>query len=333
MPRKGGMMAMLEQAVFFAMFPLQGMLFCAGAYSLLLVRGGSMMRGALAAYLAWIFIDRSPDTGGWEWTWRTGLTHLLRGNVLWRLSEAGRGPLKMVRTVELPPENGPYIFASHPHGIIGVAPMTNFGTTVSGFADLFPKIRVHLLGASAIFRIPFFREWCLLHGHASVAKASCMQLLSNGHSIALAPGGARESLESTPGTMRLILKRRRGFAKLALATGAAVVPVLSFGENELYDTLQFDHGSWGRWFQRALQSTMGFAMPIFIGRSWLFPFMPKKHPIFTVVGAPVRPDKAFANESEEAVSSLHTKYCDALRELFDKHKAAHGLADAQLELV
>ncbi len=58
------------------------------------------------------------------------------------------------------PLYGPYIFTNHPHGIIGVAPMTNFGTSVSGFTDLFPDIQVHLLGATAIFRIPLFREWC-----------------------------------------------------------------------------------------------------------------------------------------------------------------------------
>lgn len=207
---------------------------------------------------------------------------------------------------------------------------------VSGFEELFPEIHVHLLVASAIFRIPFFREWSLLHGHASVDRSSCMQLLKAGRSIALAPGGARESLESEPGSMRLILKRRRGFAKLSLATGAAVVPVLSFGENEVYGTLQFERGTWGRRFQEILKKCAGFTMPLFIGRNWILPLLPKRSQIHTIVGEPLRPDKVFAHDEkvdDDSIDAFHAKYCDALRQLFDKHKAAHGLSEVDLELV
>jgi len=264
-----------------------------------------------------------------------GITRWLRGNILWRLSAAGRGPLKMERTVPLPPEEGPYIFANHPHGIIGVAIMTNFGTSVSGYETLFPRIRVHLLGASSMFRIPFFREWALLHGHASVDRSCCMDLLKRGHSIALAPGGARESLESVPGTMRLTLKKRKGFVRLALARNAALVPVLSFGENELYHTVQFKYGSWGRWCQRVLQSVTGFTVPVFVGRFWFAPLIPRHETIFTIVGAPIRPNNLISDEdvTDEAVDALHAKYCEQLQELFDKHKANHGMPDAQLEFV
>lgn len=83
-----------------------------------------------------------------------------------------------------------------------------------------------------------------MHGHGAVSKETCLYLLRRGDSIALAPGGAKESLECVPGNMRLVLKSRKGFARLALSlstafpltaatcagTGAALVPVLGFGE-------------------------------------------------------------------------------------------------------
>lgn len=331
-----GLRGYVEQGVFVLFFPLHQIAYAFSAYLLLLAKGGRRTRLGLLAYTTLALVDPSPRLGGWSWAWHLGITRLLRGSWLWRMSAAGRGPFTMVRSCPLPPDDGPYIFTNHPHGIIGIAPMTNFGTTVSGFSDLFPGIKVHLLGATSMFRVPFFREWCLLHGHGTVDRSCCLQLLKKGHSIALAPGGARESLESQPGTMRLILKRRKGFARLAVATGAALVPALTFGENELYNTVQFERGTWGRWCQRAFQNAAGFAVPIFYGRSMLFPFFPKRSEVFTVVGFPLRPDDVMSGGEkviEEAVDALHAKYCISLRELFDKHKADHGLANAELELV
>lgn len=80
-------------------------------------------------------------------------------------------------------------------------------------------------------------------GLASVSRESCENLLSKGgpngegmgRAITIVVGGARESLDAQPHSLRLVLKRRKGFVKLAIRTGADLVPVLAFGENDLYD--------------------------------------------------------------------------------------------------
>jgi len=54
-----------------------------------------------------------------------------------------------------------------------------------------------------------------------------------GSSITIVVGGAAESLSAHPGTADLTLKRRKGFIKLAIRTGASLVPVFSFGENDV----------------------------------------------------------------------------------------------------
>lgn len=54
-----------------------------------------------------------------------------------------------------------------------------------------------------------------------------------GSSLTIVVGGAAESLSARPGTADLTLKRRMGFIKLAMRQGADLVPVFSFGENDV----------------------------------------------------------------------------------------------------
>eukprot|EP00435_Cladocopium_sp_Y103_P072351 s16_g40.t1 len=76
----------------------------------------------------------------------------------------------------------------------------------------------------------------------------------------------------------------------------------------------------------------GFAMPVFCGLSWL-PLVPRRHPLTTLVGAPLWPQSAPLDPTEEQVDEFHQLYCQALRELFDTHKASYGMAHASLDLV
>lgn len=48
--------------------------------------------------------------------------------------------------------------------------------------------------------------------------------------MVLAVGGAQEALNSKPGQYRIVVKKRKGFVKACLETGASLVPVFSFGE-------------------------------------------------------------------------------------------------------
>ena len=66
----------------------------------------------------------------------------------------------------------------------------------------------------------------------------------------LAVGGATESLYAAPGTMNLVLHKRKGFVRVALQAGAALVPVINFGENETYSTWVAPPKSPLRVFQR-----------------------------------------------------------------------------------
>lgn len=78
-------------------------------------------------------------------------------------------------------------------------------------------------------------------GIISVSKKSCQYILSkgSGSAVLIVVGGAAEALLAKPKTNDLIIKKRHGFIKLALVNGSSLVPVLSFGENDLYDQVLF----------------------------------------------------------------------------------------------
>ena len=46
-------------------------------------------------------------------------------------------------------------------------------------------------------------------------------------------GGAAEALDAHPGKLELTLRKRKGFVRIALQTGASLVPSLAYGENDL----------------------------------------------------------------------------------------------------
>ena len=68
-----------------------------------------------------------------------------------------------------------------------------------------------------------------------MSKRSCNNILKQGpgSAITIVVGGATESLAAHPGTANLTLLKRFGFIKIAIQNGADLVPVFSFGENDV----------------------------------------------------------------------------------------------------
>ena len=105
-------------------------------------------------------------------------------------------------------------------------------------------------------------------GIASVSRHSCESILSSGpgRSIVIVVGGAAESLSARPGIADLTLKRRLGFIRLAIKHNASLVPVFSFGENDIYEQMDNDQGSTVWKVQKKMQALLGFTMPLFHAR-------------------------------------------------------------------
>ncbi|CAD6588447.1 MAG: diacylglycerol O-acyltransferase 1 [Tremellales sp. Tagirdzhanova-0007] len=285
----------------------------------------------LIPYLVWIQFDQAPERGGRSKDWAR------RSSVFRYFAEYY--PCSIVKEADLPPDR-PYLFGYHPHGIIGIGAFATFATEATKFSELFPGIKPHLLTLESNFKLPFYRDVLLLLGVCSVSKISCANILSlgPGNAIAIVVGGAAESLSAHPGTADLTLKKRFGFIKMAIRAGADLVPVFSFGENDIYDQLANSKGSMVYKLQKRFQQAFGFTLPLFYGRgifNYNYGFMPFRHPIVSVVGSPIRVQK-HPTPSDEMVQEFQQMYIDELLHIWDKYKdvyAAHRTKELTLTYI
>ena len=241
-------------------------------------------------------------------------------------------PAQLHRSVPLPPTRK-YIFGYHPHGIISHGAFAAFATEGLGFSQIFPGITNTLLTLDSNFRLPFYRDYALAMGLASVSRESCENILSKGgmngegmgRAITIVVGGARESLDAQPHRLRLILRRRKGFIKLAIRTGADLVPVLAFGENELYQQVSSHQHPLIHKFQMMVKRVLGFTIPLFHARgvfNYDVGLMPYRQPLNIVVGKPIPVEQQTdRNKLDDAyVDQLQGLYIEELQRLWDEHK-------------
>lgn len=254
----------------------------------------------------------------------------LRHSRIWHFF-ADYFPAKLHKTYDLPADRK-YIFGYHPHGIISHGAFAAFATEALGFSEKFPGITNSLLTLDNNFRIPVYRDYILSMGLRSVSKESITNILSRGgrdghgagRAVTIVIGGARESLEAQPGTLHLVLGERKGFVKVAMRTGADIVPVLAFGENDLYDQVSpKSHPSLHK-LQMFVLRTLKFTLPFLHGRG-IFNYdvglMPYRRPLNIVVGKPIRVTKRAESELETSeIDSLHALYAKELEKMWERYK-------------
>ncbi|XP_013415565.1 2-acylglycerol O-acyltransferase 1 [Lingula anatina] len=276
-------------------------------------------------YLIWYIYDYDQAARGGrrcEWIRR------------WKIWEYFRDyfPVKLIKTVDLPPDRN-YLFCFHPHGVMCAGAFCNFATAATGFSELFPGLTSYLLVLKGQFQFPLHREYFMTSGACDCTKESLEYLLTHGKGNApvLVVGGALEALNAHPGKYSLNLSHRKGFVRMAMKLGVPLVPVFSFGENDLFVQVNNPPGSFLRRLQETLMKYCGFSLPAFHGRgvfNYTFGIVPFRKPVNTVVGRPIEVEKN-ENPSKEQVEDVHAKYVAALQQLFEDNKKQYGLDEMQ----
>jgi 1-acyl-sn-glycerol-3-phosphate acyltransferase len=221
----------------------------------------------------------------------------------------------LIETPEQPLEKKPHIFLFHPHGVFSVASVFHIGTR---FTDWTHK-PIKGTMTSKLLWMPFAKELFKKMNCVPADYEVLKKVLEGEESLSVCMGGVREILYTEPNKMRLSILKKRGIFKLAIETGMPIVPVISYGENELFEPVRTP---WVLHIQKFL-IPYGICFPFATLEScktWLgLNKAPMKTPIRTVIGKAIDVGKArLATEKE--IETLRETYFSVLRDLYKKTK-------------
>lgn len=183
------------------------------------------------------------------------------------------------------------------------------------------------LASEAIFYVPLVRHLWTWLGLEPISRGRMLRMLRDGSTCVIVPGGVAECMAMEPGVETVYLKRRYGFVKIAIQTGATLVPAYTFGQTRTYKYWRLGPPFMPRFLADWLSRTLAFAPMIFWGK-WFTP-MPFATPLHTVVGEAIETQQKDDPTREEVQAKLD-EFIEAMRSLYERHKAAHGYADVEL---
>eukprot|EP00775_Hariotina_reticulata_P011662 gene11662-11805_t len=210
--------------------------------------------------------------------------------------------------------NRHYIFADFPHGVVPLSPIV----AATYICTAWPWMRVYALAANSVFSVPYLRHLTTWWGAAPATEENFKALLKRGN-VAVIVGGIAEMYMKHPAKERIMLRRRKGFVRVAVETGTSIVPVYHFGCTQALDA----------WPQSAagLSRKYRVSLGVPVGRWGLTP-VPHPAPMFRVSGAPIavpRIDPAADPEAfKKAVDEVHAQVVTAVQELYDRHRTQYG---------
>ncbi len=209
------------------------------------------------------------------------------------------------------------IILFHPHGAFSASFFFHTMTDVTEFPEQLKKGKKTVL--RYLYWLPFGKEILDNLGTIPNRYKEMKKVLDSGENLLVIPGGVREMYECRPFELHLKLKDRTGVFRLALETGMPLVPVLSYGENELYSLADLP-------FLRKVQDWLQkfdliLPIPSYTSiQKWYSILQGSyKNPIQTVIGDAIEVQKKI-NVTSEDILMLKQKYMDALEELYSKTK-------------
>lgn len=300
------------------------------SYGLLLV---PRLRVLVLLYIIYIKLRASTHTTGML----SGRSDNFRASWLWKCF-ASYFPLALYRTTPLSPQKR-YVFGYHPHGIALRGAIGALASDAVGFSHLFPGITNTILMKDNAFYTPLLREYLLALGMGGVSRASCINhLIRGGHdgrgmgrAITITVGGSREYAIARPGTMGVVIRIRKGFIRVAVETGADLVPVVAFGENELFSPVDVNSSLLKRLVAKVWEGFVGHPVSFATGQFGMF--IPHRHPVRVVVGEPIPVVQQRWDQDEKYIDAVQEQYIAGLRSVYDDWKGVFGDSSIKFEII
>jgi 1-acyl-sn-glycerol-3-phosphate acyltransferase len=221
------------------------------------------------------------------------------------------------------------IFAIEPHDFL---PFGIFAFK-SGLGYLPGKIgeTSKTLMTSSVFNLPIIKHVSTWVGGLPVDKKTFRSRLANNECVAFCPGGVQEVIlidRNNKDDLILFLQSRKGFIKLALESGTAIVPTFIFNQDHSFGYV-IPRGK----FVTKVGRQIGI-LPVFFWGRFCIPFgIPNPVQISVVIGEPFDVPCEGTNISNESVDKYHKIFLQKTEELFERHKHTEGYGHRQLKIM
>ena len=200
----------------------------------------------------------------------------------------------------------------HPHGISGVTPVIHNGYRITSPEYKPTKGVVHY----GYFMLPFIKDIIPLLNAIPSDEYSIRDTLQT-ESISITLGGVDEMRRGSPKDLQLVVRKRRGIFKIALEMGVPIVPILTYGEQEIFP--ESDLGIL-KMYNELMYDWFRFRIPFPTLNSvinWTRLSQTALEPIVSYTGKPIR-TKKIPNPTERQIKKLRDLYIQRLQDLFDE---------------
>jgi hypothetical protein len=208
--------------------------------------------------------------------------------------------------------NKQYIYCFHPHGLFTISHYLHIGTNFTNWKDRNIKgTALHI-----IWKLPFGKELTEMYNFVQSNYDDMKNVLKNKQSLSVTLGGVKEMPLSCDNKITLNIAKKRGIFKMALETGIPIVPIIVYGENEIYKI--YNNKLFNYINKFLLQYNIYIPVPTLEScLKWLSLFnKPFDIPIKTYVGEPIQVTKK-DNPTESDINKLREIYFNGLRKLYN----------------
>jgi hypothetical protein len=222
------------------------------------------------------------------------------------------------------PNYHPRIMVAPPHGVFPYGNILAMLIWPSLCGDTFRGI-----ASSAALRPPIFKQILRSIGVIDASRDIARKALEKGESLGISTGGVAEVFETNEDDECIVLKERIGLIKLAIRTGADLVPCYLFGNTKLLSCWAGEGIPGARTILQSISRKLGFALIIIHGRLGLP--IPRRIPILAVLGKPIPTHHIQCEDpTKEQIETVQTLLLDEMQDIFERYKGLYGWDEKQL---
>lgn len=221
----------------------------------------------------------------------------------------------------------PYLFVSHPHCIYQAAMGFSFVNSTKARERGLPRV-FFCVHWGLLWLVPVFKDFFRACGSISADAAAIVKSIRENQSLVLLPGGGEEVMwAGKKDKEHIVLRKKKGFIKLALRNNITLVPIWTYGESIGTGVMDIP------FFETRLWLAQKFGIPfryVSLCQRWLLPF--PNGVLVVAVGEPLNLGH-IENPTADQLNAAHEKYIQAVLDLVEQTKDEAGYPNIKVEVV